>query len=122
MDEDLEPELAGYDAGDDRPLRGRHRATVLRVVVVLGLIALVLPGILVTATTADRTARRACEVYTATFAPRSVGYDVRFELLAGAEPGWNCYAIAFDGSRVLLRSMGLIPGGARLPAGPVQGS
>ncbi|HWR85171.1 MAG TPA: hypothetical protein VN200_04155 [Rhodoglobus sp.] len=122
MDDDLEPELAGYEPHDEAPLRSRRRATALRVIVVVGLAALVLPGILVTAGTAQRTAVRACEVYAAYFAPRSVDAEARFEMFGGSAPGWNCYAIGFDGSEVMVRELGLIPAGARLPQVPVESS
>jgi hypothetical protein len=122
MDDDLEPELAGYEPHEDAPLRSRRRATMLRVVVLVGLAALVLPGILVTAGTAGRTAVRACEAYAAYLAPRSVDAEARFELFAGTGPGWNCYAIGFDGTEVMVRELGLIPGGARLPQVPVESS
>jgi hypothetical protein len=122
MDDDLEPELAGYEPHDDAPLRGRRRTAMLRVVVLVGLAALVLPGILITASTANRTAVHACTVYTAFYAPGSIDAQARFELFAGTGPGWNCYAIGFDGTETMVRALGLIPGGARLPQVPVESS
>ncbi|MCU1439166.1 MAG: hypothetical protein JWP85_163 [Rhodoglobus sp.] len=113
-DED-EPELAGYEPHGEKPLRSPHLHTVMRVVVVLGLIALVLPGILVTATTANRTASATCEAYARFYAPDSVGFASRFELVSPAGIGWNCYAIEFGGEETLLKSLGLIPGGPVLP-------
>lgn len=116
-----EPELAGYEP-HERPLRSPHLMTAMRVIVVLGVLALILPGILVTAGTANRTAERACEVYVAFYAPHAVDHASRFELISPAGSGWNCYAIEFDGDEVLVRALGLIPGGARLPQGPVENS
>ena len=114
---DDEPELAGYQPLDrERPLRSPHLLTVMRVVVVVGLIGLLLPGILVTASTASATAHRTCSIYTAYYAPEAVGFSARFELVSPAGMGWNCYALEFGGEELLVRSMGLIPGGARLPA------
>lgn len=120
MYEDDEPELTGYEP-HEKPLRSAHLVTAMRVMVVLGLVALVLPGILITASTASRTAVQACGAYTAYYASRSVDSSARFELF-GAEPGWNCYAIGFDGTEVLVRTMGLIPTGARVPQEPLQNS
>lgn len=121
-DEYDEPELAGYEPHGDKPLRSPHLATVMRVVVVLGLAALLLPGILVTMGTAQRTAERTCAQYVAVLAPGAIAASTRFEIFSAAGMGWNCYAIDFDGDQVLLRSLGLIPGGARLPQAPVENS
>jgi hypothetical protein len=121
-DEYDEPELAGYEPHGDKPLRSPHLATVMRVVVVLGLAALLLPGILVTMGTAQRTAERACAQYVAVLAPGAIAASTRFEVFSAAGIGWNCYAIDFDGDQLLLRSLGLIPGGARLPQAPLENS
>ena len=59
MYEDDEPELTGYEP-HEKALRSAHLVTAMRVMVVLGLVALVLPGILITASTASRTAVQAC--------------------------------------------------------------
>jgi len=121
MDEyDDEPELAGYQPHGDRPLRSPRLLTVMRVVVVVGLAGLILPGILVTAGTANATAQATCGAYTAYYAPESVGFTARFELFSPAGMGWNCYAIEYGGDEFLLRALGLIPGGARLPSVPLQ--
>ncbi len=121
MDEDDEPELRGYQP-HEAPLRGRRFQLVARVVVVLGLVALILPGMLVTLGTANRTALATCATYTGYYAPDSRSFSVRFELASAVGMGWNCYAVAFDGDEVLIASLGLIPGGARLPVGPVERS
>jgi len=115
MDDDDEPELAGYQP-HEKPLRSPHVARVIRVVVVLGLAALILPGILVTAETANRTALATCAIYTRYYAPESVAFSTRFEVFGPAGVGWNCYAVSFGGDELLIASLGLIPGGARIPA------
>jgi hypothetical protein len=114
-DYDDEPELAGYQPHGERPLRSPHLKTVMRVVVVIGLVGLLLPGILVTLSTASRTATVTCGIYAAYYAPEAVSYRARFELVSPAGMGWNCYAVEYGGDEVLVRSLGLIPGGVRLP-------
>lgn len=119
---DDEPELAGYQPQGERPLRSPHLKTAMRVIVVIGLVGLVLPGILVTAGTASRTATVTCSIYTAYYAPEAVSFSARFELLSPAGIGWNCYAVTYGGTEVLVRSLGLIPGGVRLPTAPYEKS
>lgn len=121
-DQDDEPELTGYQPHDDKPLRHRHVVTLYRVVVVLGLIALIVPGILVTATTANRTADLSCSAYTRYYVPQAVGYSVRFEIFGPAGVGWNCYATEFGGDELLVTSLGIIPGRPVLPSGPLENS
>jgi hypothetical protein len=115
---DDEPELAGYEPHGDRPLRSPHLKTVMRVVVVIGLVGLLLPGILVTLGTASRTATVTCGIYAAYYAPESVSFSARFELVSPAGMGWNCYAVEYGGGEILVQSLGLIPGGVRLPSAP----
>jgi len=116
------PELAGYEPHEERPLRGRHFTTIMRVAVFLGLAGLVLPGILITLATANSTALRACAAYTGFYAPGSVSFSTRFEFAGPEGAGWNCYAVSFDGQETLVRALGLIPGAARIPTGPVENS
>ncbi|MGV8897288.1 MAG: hypothetical protein ACOH1U_12560 [Rhodoglobus sp.] len=113
---DDEPELAGYEPHGGRPLRSPHLLRVMRVVVVLGLIGLVLPGILIGMSTANNTAQRSCAVYTSYLAPEAVTFSARFELASPSGTGWNCYAVGFGGEETLLAAMGIIPGGARIPS------
>lgn len=119
--DDDEPELAGYEP-HERPLRGRRFTIAMRVVVVLGLVGLILPGILVTISTANRTAAASCAVYAAYYAPESTASEARFELVSPAGPGWNCYAQHFGGNETLVATLGLIPGGVSLPSGPLERS
>ncbi|QYH36864.1 hypothetical protein [Salinibacterium sp. M195] len=117
---DEHPELDGYEPHGERPLRSKTFVWVMRVVVVLGLIGLVVPGIVSAAGTANSTANRTCAVYTEYLAPQAVSYDIRFELFGQGEPGWKCYSIAFNGNETLLRSLGLIPGPAIIPRSPAD--
>ncbi|MEP6480716.1 MAG: hypothetical protein ABJA94_01775 [Rhodoglobus sp.] len=118
---DDEPELANYQP-HQKPLRSPHLTTVMRVVVVIGLIGLLLPGLLLTINTASSTAQRSCAAYTAYLAPEAVGFSSRFELFSASGMGWNCYAEQFDGSETLLAALGIIPGGPRLPSAPAVGT
>ena len=119
---DDEPELQGYEPHGDRPLRSARLLTVMRVVVVIGLIGLLLPGILVTATTASSTAERTCGIYTAYYVPEAVDFDTRFEFFGPDGVGWNCYAIGYGGEELLVTSLGLIPGGVPVPSAPLENS
>lgn len=108
---DLEehPELAGYDPGEDRPLRGRRRAVLVRVVVSLCVVALVLPGVLTTASLNASNAAAACATWVRHLAPDASGSSARFEIFGAGGIGWECYTVgAFGGDRHVA-SLGLIP-------------
>jgi len=102
-----EPELAGYEPIP--PRRRRPVLWVMRVVVVLAILGLVLPGFLIPLRMAAQTADSSCGVYIAREAPGSIGQSVRFELFSPIGPGWNCYSIAFGGDESLVHPFGLIP-------------
>jgi hypothetical protein len=109
-DHDDEPELSGYEP-IPRRTRPRPAVVVMRVVVLLAIAGLVLPGILVPLRVASATAENACSVYIAMDAPGSVGQRVAFELWSPIGPGWNCYSVAFGGHETLVKAFGLIPVG-----------
>jgi hypothetical protein len=119
-EDELEPELAGYEP-HHRPARGTRRQRMLRIVVMIGLVALILPGILVTLFTANNTAQISCAAYTQYYAPEAVGSQARFDLF-GPSLGWNCYAKFFGGDEILVATLGIIPGGRPLPTQPLQDS
>lgn len=110
MADEYHPELAEDDPDESRPTRSATRLRVMRVMVVLGLAGLLLPGVLVTISTQVSTADAACRIVVAASAPESVGSVARFELAGAEGPGWYCYAERFGGGEILLRSLGLIPG------------
>jgi hypothetical protein len=120
MTYDDEPELAGYVPTEGAP-RLRRMRFVLRVVVVVGIACLVLPGLLTTFSVAAATAKEACNAWVAYETPEAAGVSARFELFGAGGPGWQCYAVgAFGGDRNVA-SLGLIPISPRLAPVPKPG-
>jgi hypothetical protein len=115
-EQEEEPELAGYVPHDERPLHSRRRTFVFRAVVLVGLASLILPGLVTTVSVASATANRSCAIWVHYVAPDAQGSTARFELFGAGGIGWECYSVgAFGGDRHVV-SLGLIPGGPRLPA------
>jgi hypothetical protein len=112
MTDDFHPELAEYVPMDHGTSHGRRRTAIMRVLVLVGLAALILPGVLFTIAVASATASRTCAVYVRHYAPGSYGSVATFELFspAGASwPGWQCYATDTGGDRTFVAPLGLIP-------------
>lgn len=109
MDDRYPSELAGYEPDDERPVRRPMTHHAMRIVVILGILGLVLPGIIISISTANNTAQSACRAVVVEKAPDAVAYSPRFELAGAEGPGWYCYAQQFDGTEVLLGALGLIP-------------
>jgi hypothetical protein len=103
------PELEGDDS-DEGPVRRPTRLRFLRIVVIIGVAALVLPSIISTVGVQARTANAACAIVVAALAPGAVSLSARFELFGGSGPGWYCYATDFTGVETLMRPLGFIPG------------
>lgn len=101
------PELRGYVPNGDRPLRHPATLRVMRVVIVLGVIGLIVPGLFATIALQTRTAEAVCARAASALAAEPVA---RFELAGPAGPSWYCYAREFGGREVLIGSLGLIPG------------
>lgn len=111
------PELSGYEPNDSsRPLRGRRMVLLTRVVVVLGLVALVVPGVLTSVSIATATAVRACTQAVARYYPLAEGIDARFDLAGAGGFGWQCYAIDQNERETFVVPLGIIPGSFRPPA------
>ncbi|WP_187264935.1 hypothetical protein [Homoserinibacter sp. GY 40078] len=108
-DDEIPPELAGYEPGEGGALRGRRMRQMARLVVVLAVAGLVLPGVLIGIGTAARTADLACTVVGASRAPDAVALEARFELSGGDGPGWYCWATEFGGREIQLQFLGFIP-------------
>jgi hypothetical protein len=110
MSDEYHRELAEYEPGEGRPVHSAARVRALRIMVFLGLVGLLLPGLLVTISTQIATADAACKIVVKRTAPDSVGAKARFELTGAEGPGWYCYAQQYGGSEILLRALGIIPG------------
>jgi hypothetical protein len=107
---DFHPELSGSDSDDDRrPLRSKRMRVAMRVVVVLGVLSLVLPGIITTLHLARITADNACVVAVARYYPTAVAHDARFELSGAGGFGWQCYAIDRNERETFVIHLGIIP-------------
>ena len=115
-DEEYHPELAEYVPGDGGSVRHPLTLKVIRVVIVIAVLALILPGIVYTVSVQIETAGTACAIVVSATAPDATP-DARLQLWGGNGPGWYCYARSFDGSEVLLRSLGMIPGLTYRPSG-----
>lgn len=108
-DDEIPPELAGYQPGEGGALRGPRAQRMTRVVVLVVVVALVLPGVLIGVSTAARTAELACRVVASTAAPDAVSLAARFDWSGAEGPGWYCYATEFGGREIQLRFLGFIP-------------
>lgn len=109
MSHDDHPELAGYVPTEGMPHR-RRRLKAMRVVVLLGVAGLVLPGILGTWLVATRSAENTCGQLVRLTDPGS-GSTSRFEALGPGGPQWYCYAVEFGGTERMIAGLGLIPAG-----------
>lgn len=116
MTDEYHPELRGSEPDDERPLRHPAFQHAVRIIVVIGILALIVPGIVISIMTANNTAQVACRLVVAEKAPDSVSYEPRFELMGVDGPGWYCYARDFDGTETLLQALGLIPEVRWVPA------
>ncbi len=111
---DEHPELAAYEPHEGRPLRSARTLLAMRVIVILGILGLVLPGIVTIVSVSTATATRACVAWVEYEVPDAASSSVRFELFGPGGAGWQCYSVgAFGGDR-RVASLGIIPSGARL--------
>ncbi len=104
------PELAGYDPGDDRPLRSPMVTRVLRGVIVVAVAALLIPIVGTTVSVQARTAERTCQAMVAAAGAGEADADAAFDLFGPAGPGWYCTARFDDRRAIVVGSLGLIPG------------
>lgn len=112
MSEEYHPELAGYVPTSDGSPGRPGRVLVLRVMVVLGIAVLIVPGVLFTIGVAAATAAQTCAVYVRHYAPDATGSSAPFQLFspAGAQwAGWQCYSTDTGGDLTYIAPLGLIP-------------
>jgi hypothetical protein len=115
-----EPELLGYVPIEHRPLYGRRRRRIMRLMVLIAVAALVVPGILGTVSLAANTAQQTCAVYVARYQPNTAGASVHFDLFGPRGPGWDCYTLDAAQDETFLVLLGLIPS-APLPPSVLTG-
>jgi hypothetical protein len=118
MWEDEQPELVGYVPSDGRPLRSHRILIVMRVVVVVGIVGLVLPGVIGEIMLNFRDAAESCKRWVSYEHPGDSS-SASFELFGANGSGWQCYTAAdsFGGSQFVV-SLGWIPGPPAIPSTP----
>jgi hypothetical protein len=103
------PELAGYEPYAGKPLRSRRLMWVMRLIVIVGVVSLVLPGIYTTVSVGASNAERACAFRVAQADPSAAGSEARFEVFGPGGLGYECYLLdPFNGDQHVY-SLGLIP-------------
>jgi hypothetical protein len=100
-------------------MRSTRKTWTLRLVVLLAVLALVLPGVFTTVSVGTSNAWRACTYRSALVDP-SLRPAPRFELFGPGGLGWECYAIDRLGDETHIDSMGLIPVAPRVMQVPVK--
>jgi hypothetical protein len=113
---DDEPELAEYEPGDGKPLRSPYLVLMMRVVVIVGIAGLILPGIIQTISMTATNAQESCRRWVKYANPDSPGHVARFELFGAGGPGWECYTKGQFGGDEHVATLGLIPGPPSLPS------
>jgi hypothetical protein len=101
--EDYHPELANYEP-HERPVRSPRRMFALRVLVIVAIAGLVLPGVITTYTFAQSSAQNACAVW--------VGHEVAEQHTSYAKfqgLSWECYVVTAEGTSHVT-SLGFLPG------------
>ena len=109
-----------WDAEDGRPLRSERIRRTLRWVAILSMGLLVVPGLIGTVGQAQRSAAYACELARLTYAPNSLGVEASFRILPLEAAGWQCLVDAGNGEKLLIATLGPIPGLPQLR--PVTGT
>jgi hypothetical protein len=123
MNEDNPRELNDWDPDDwgpddsepddDATPPWERRRRIMRLVALVTMIAMVVPGALTSWAIAQSTAERSCRIAVDFYANDRTPSRVAFELSASESLGWNCYALAPTGE-VRVAILGLIPGPPRL--------
>ncbi len=108
MTESIPEELEPDD--DPRPLRSNRRMRVLRLVALVGLGLLVLPGLLGTFGQAGRSADYACELARQYYAPNAASVEAQFRIFPLEAAGWQCFVPLEGNQELLIATLGPIPG------------
>lgn len=111
-----EPELRGYVPTEGHPRR-RQTLLAMRIIVILGIACLVLPGILTTVSVASATAAEACAAWVKYEAPEGHP-SAKFEIFGAGGMGWECYSVGGFGPDKHVASLGLIPVSPKLSPVP----
>jgi hypothetical protein len=107
--DDEEPELVGYVPIERTSLQRRRRQKAMRILVLVAVAALVIPGVLSTISLAHYTAEHTCAVYVQRYQPRAVGSATHFDVFGPRGPGWDCYSVDSAGNETFLVLLGFIP-------------
>ena len=91
---DQHPELDGYEPFERTPARRTRKRLILQIVVLAAVVALVLPGILTTASVAARNGEQSCAYRTSVLAPLSTGFESRFEVFGPGGLGFEICLVA----------------------------
>jgi hypothetical protein len=94
---------------DEGPMPGERRRRMMRIAVLVALGSLVLPLVLSVYGVAKSAADHACAVYVAAYDTDAAGFRTSFELFAAGGPGWECAAIAQNGTSHPLGNLGPLP-------------
>jgi hypothetical protein len=116
---DEHPELSGFEPFEEKPLRSARKTWALRIVVLLAVLALVLPGLFTTISVGTSNAWQAC-TYRAAAVDPGLQAAPRFELFGPGGLGWECYAVDRLGDEMHIDSMGLIPVAPQVRGVPTQ--
>jgi hypothetical protein len=107
--QDFHPELADYEPFEQRPLRSKRTTYLIRIVVIVAIGALVLPGVLTTYSFAESSANASCAIWVDHQEPTQHRAFARFEAFGPGFLGWECYAVTAEGTAHVL-SLGMLPG------------
>lgn len=106
-----------YD-DDTRPLYGRGRRVFMRIIVLVCVFALVLPGMLSLHSQFGAFAQGACWKAAVFSDPGTRSVRASFEVFGPGGIGWECYATSASGERHVV-SLGLFPADV-VPEGPTN--
>jgi hypothetical protein len=107
----LPPELSDeWENEPERPSSIAKKAKLMKIIGIVALVSMVLPGVLVTWTTSRATANAACGVAVAYYAPSASRWQASFDVLPLGHIGWNCYVYTDDGFVLRVAHLGIVPG------------